>query len=48
MSEPTTVAIEQTFFQLNSKGAYAEAYQLATREAGRFPSWAQSNIYNWR
>jgi len=48
MSEPTLATIEQAFYTLCSAGEYAAAYQLATREAGRFPTWAQSNIYNWR
>lgn len=48
MSEPTTGMIEQEFHTLCSAGEYAAAYQLATREAGRFPAWAQSTIYNWR
>src|SRR3954447_24469780 len=48
MSEPTLATIEQAFYALCSAGEYAAAYQLATREAGRFPTWAQSNIYNWR
>src|SRR3954468_18957018 len=48
MSEPTPGTIEQEFYRLCSAGEYAVAYQLATREAGRFPASAQSTIYNWR
>jgi len=48
MSEPTIGAIEQTFHTLCSAGEYAAAYQLATREASRFPASVQSTIYNWR
>jgi predicted esterase len=40
--------IEQEFHTLCSAGEYAAAYQLATREASRFPESAQSTIYNWR
>ena len=48
MSQPTHATIEQEFHALCSAGEYAAAYQLATREAGRFPESAQSTIYNWR
>jgi dienelactone hydrolase len=48
MSEPTIGTIEQEFHKLYSAGAYAEAYQLATREAWRFPAAAQATVYNWR
>jgi dienelactone hydrolase len=48
MSEPTVGTIEQEFFKLCSAGAYAEAYQLATRAAARFPASAQATVYNWR
>jgi predicted esterase len=48
VSEPTPGMIEQEFHRLCSAGEYAAAYQLATREAGRFPESAQSTIYNWR
>lgn len=48
MSEPTIGAIEQEFHQLYSQSKFAAAYDLATREAGRFPEWAQPTIYNWR
>ena len=48
MSEPTHGMIEQEFHTLYSAGEYAAAYQLATREAGRFPESAQGIVYNWR
>ena len=48
MSELTTGLIEEEFHMLCGAGEYAAAYQLATREAGRFPAWAQATIYNWR
>src|SRR5258705_473372 len=48
MTEPTHATIEQEFHTLCSAGEYSAAYQLATREAGRFPESAQSTLYNWR
>ncbi|HEU5100818.1 MAG TPA: hypothetical protein VFU22_17435 [Roseiflexaceae bacterium] len=48
MSDPTIGAIEQEFHTLCSQGRYAAAYDLATREAGRFPEAAQAIVYNWR
>jgi predicted esterase len=48
MNEPTIGQIEQAFHRLYSQGAYAEAYQLATHEAGRFPESARAIVYNWR
>jgi dienelactone hydrolase len=48
MSEPTIGAIEQEFHTLSGEGKFAAAYELATREAGRFPSSAQAIVYSWR
>jgi dienelactone hydrolase len=48
MSEPTAGTIEQEFHKLYGAGAYAEAYQLATREAWRFSASSQPIVYNWR
>jgi acetyl esterase/lipase len=48
MSEPAIGAIEQEFHTLCSQAQYAAAYELATREAGRFPESAQAIVYNWR
>src|SRR5262249_3516399 len=48
MSELTMKQFEQEFARLCDEGAYAEAYALVTREAGRFPEWAQGSYYNWR
>jgi predicted esterase len=48
MSELTMKQFEQEFVRLCGEGAYAEAYALVTREAGRFPDWAQGSYYNWR
>jgi predicted esterase len=48
MSDLTMKQFEQEFYRLYSEGAYVQAYDLATQEAGRFPEWAQSSYYNWR
>ena len=48
MSDPAMKQFEQEFYRLYGDGAYAAAYDLATREMGRFPTWAQSSYYNWR
>ena len=48
MSDPAMKQFEQEFYRLYGEGAYAAAYDLATREMGRFPAWAQSSYYNWR
>ena len=48
MSELTIKEFEQEYFRLYSEGAHAQAYELVTREAGRFPEWAQGSYYNWR
>jgi predicted esterase len=48
MSEPSIGTIEQEFHTLCSQGQHAAAYELATREAGRFPESAQAIVYNWR
>ncbi|HJZ49711.1 MAG TPA: hypothetical protein VKE41_21185 [Roseiflexaceae bacterium] len=48
MSKRTIGTIEQEFHLLCSDGHYAAAYDLATREAGRFPASAQPIVYNWR
>lgn len=48
MSDLTMKQFEQEFARLYGDGAYAEAYDLATREMARFPAWAQSSYYNWR
>jgi predicted esterase len=44
----TMKEFEQEYFRLYSEGAHAQAYELVTREAGRFPEWAQGSYYNWR
>lgn len=48
MSERTIGVIEQEFYKLYSTGDYRAGYDLVTREADRFPTWAQANVYNWR
>jgi predicted esterase len=40
--------VEQRYHQLCQDGAYAEALELATREAHIFPEHAQKVIYAWR
>ena len=44
----TIAAIEQQYHHLAAAGAYAEALELATREAHRFPDIAQPVVYYWR
>src|SRR5262245_44366838 len=48
MGELTIKEFEQEYYRFYSEGAYARAYELVTREAGRFPEWAQGSYYNWR
>jgi len=48
MAELTIEAIEQEYHRLASAGAYAEALDLATREAHRFPDYSQAVVYYWR
>lgn len=45
---PRTEEVEQQFDHLFQAGAYAEALELATREANIFPEYAQKVIYSWR
>jgi len=40
--------IEQQYDHLVASGAYAEALDLATREAHLFPEYSQKVIYSWR
>ena len=40
--------IEQQYDHLVQAGAYAEALELATREAHQFPEYSQKVIYSWR
>lgn len=40
--------VEQQFHHLVQDGAYAEAFDLVTREAHVFPEYAQKVIYYWR
>jgi predicted esterase len=47
-SDLTMRQFEQEFARLCQDDAYATAYDLVTREMGRFPAWAQSSYYNWR
>ena len=47
MSEPTMRQFEQEFARLYGDSAYADAYELATREMGRFPAWAQNVPAAW-
>jgi predicted esterase len=48
MSNLTMKQFEQEYYRLYTEGAHAQAYKLVTREAGRFPEWAQGSYYNWR
>jgi predicted esterase len=48
MSELTVFEIEQQYHHLAEQGAYAEALELATREAHQFPPYAQRIVYYWR
>jgi predicted esterase len=48
MGELTMKQFEQQFYELCGEGNYPAAYELVTREMGRFPAWAQSSYYNWR
>ena len=44
----TIAEIEQEYDRLAAAGAYAEALELVTREAHRFPDYAQPVVYYWR
>jgi predicted esterase len=48
MNELTMKEFEQEYFRLYSEGAHAQAYEVVTHAAGRFPEWAQGTYYNWR
>jgi predicted esterase len=45
---PKIEEVEQQFHRLYQAGAYAEALELATREAHLFPEYSQKVIYTWR
>jgi hypothetical protein len=49
MSEMSRVEeVEQQYHHLYQTSAYAEALELATREAHIFPEYAQKVLYSWR
>lgn len=48
MSNISIQEVEQQFHLMSQAGKYAEALDLVTREAHRFPNYSQGVVYYWR